>query len=322
MERGLHRRRSRRRQRDVGRREHGVRVALDDGHPGGDGLHWIEQPIGEMRRARDDELDRGDLRAHEAGRGREIGKNPRHFIRPASRQDRHRRRRRGQTVLREKAFARHRRRRQIDERMADELDRHPAFPIDRFLERKDHQDPIRDPTDRLQPAGTPGPDLRADVIDDRHAELLDGRREAEIEVGRIDDDERVGTLGARRRDQAAQCGKRTRHFRNRFRQPGDGDVAIVVDQAAPGGFELRAAEAGDGQRWLERAQLAGQRAGIEIAGGFTARQQKPNAQEAGRLNSAGSIGVLNWTSVTFRSIVTGPALREAVKGICTPSTTR
>ena len=64
MERGLHRRRSRRRQRDVGRREDGVRVAFDDGHPGGDGLHRIEQPIGEIRRARDDELDGGDLRTH------------------------------------------------------------------------------------------------------------------------------------------------------------------------------------------------------------------------------------------------------------------
>ncbi len=64
---------------------------------------------------------------------------------------------------------------QIDQRMPDELDRHAGVAIDRFLERKNHEHAIGDRADGLQPAGTPGPDLRADVVDDRDAELLDAR---------------------------------------------------------------------------------------------------------------------------------------------------
>ena len=50
----------------------------------------------------------------------------------------------------EELAARRRRLRQIDQRMADELDRHAASLVDRRLERKDHQHAIRDRAHRLR----------------------------------------------------------------------------------------------------------------------------------------------------------------------------
>ena len=74
------------------------------------------------------------------------------------------------------------RRREIDQRMADELHRHARLAVDRFLERKDHQHAIGDRADRLQPPGAPRPDLRADVVDDRNAERADAARQRKVEV--------------------------------------------------------------------------------------------------------------------------------------------
>ena len=56
---------ARRRQRDIGRREHGVGLSLDDG-AGRQVSSRREQIIFEIRRARDDELRVGNPRADEA----------------------------------------------------------------------------------------------------------------------------------------------------------------------------------------------------------------------------------------------------------------
>ena len=57
--------------------------------------------------------------------------------------------------------------------------------------------PARDPRWHgwSRAARPPRPDLRADVVDHRHTQPLDRRREAEIEVGKIDQDQRVRPIG-------------------------------------------------------------------------------------------------------------------------------
>ena len=72
-----------------------------------------------------------------------------------------------------------------------------------------------------------------------------------------------------------QGGVRARHFGKRFGESGDGDIAIIIDQIAARFHELRAGETGDSQRRIERAQLARQRGGVEIAGRFSAREEEP-----------------------------------------------
>ena len=49
--------------------------------------------------------------------------------------------------------------------------------------------------------------------------------------------------------------------------PVTAEPAVVLDQAAAGRRELRSAEAGDREIRQQRAQLARQRAGVEIADG-------------------------------------------------------
>ena len=117
-----------------------------------------------------------------------------------------------------------------------------------------------------------------------------------------------GRSASRRRDQPAARRKRSRQLGDRLRQPGDRDVAVIVHERAAGRRELRPAEAGDANGGIEGQQLARQRAGIEIAGRLAAREQEAGAQEAGRLNSAASIGVLIFTSMTRRSTDSGADL--------------
>ena len=81
---------------------------------------------------------------------------------------------------------------------------------------------------------------------------------------------------------------RSRQLGDRLGQAGDRQAAIILDERAARGGELRAAR---GRRsstsGVERAQLARERAGVQIAGRLAARQQEAQAQEPGRLNSDG-----------------------------------
>ena len=197
----------------------------------------------------------------------------------------------------------------------------PAFAIDRLLERKDHEHAIRDRADRLQPSRAPRPDLRADVVDDRDAEALDRRRQAEIEIGKVDEDQRVRPLGARGRDERRRAANDRGSFAIASGQAGDREVAVVVDEPAAGGRELRAAEAGDGERRIEREQLARQRAGVQVAGRLAARQQQARSRSRA-FEQRGSRSMLTLTSVMRRSTDCAPIVRVAWKAIWIPSTAR
>ena len=82
------------------------------------------------------------------------------------------------------------------------------------------------------------------------------------------------------------------------------------------------AEAEDVEIGDERAQFADERAGIEVAGRFAAREKDAQRQDEGRLNSDGSSGRLSCMSSTRRLTVIGPTCRSAKNGIWTPSTAR
>src|ERR1019366_5719739 len=94
---------------------------------------------------------------------------------------------------------------------------------------------------------------------------------------------------------------RSRQLRDGLRQTGDGQTAVVVDELSARRGEPRTAEARDRCRRIDRAELARQRARIQIAGRLAARQQQARRQSPGRLNSAGSIGALILMSVMRRS---------------------
>ena len=201
---------------------------------------------------------RGDLRDRIA----DDRQQPLDFVRPAARQQRHDRPLRIEPDLAQKTVLRLLRAREIDERMSDELHRHAGIAIDLFLERKDHEHAIDEPLHHLHAALAPRPELRADVIDDGHAELLDRRGETEIEVGKIDQDERVRLLGARGIDQPVEGGERFGEHANRLDEPRHAEAAIVREQLAAAGHQPLAAEPEDGGVGLPAANFDCEGAGV------------------------------------------------------------
>ena len=154
--------------------------------------------------------------------------------------------------------------------MSDELHVDAGVPVERFLERKDHQHPIDVGLHRLHAARPPRPQLRAHVVDDRDAETAQRGQQPEIEVRRIDGHEDVRTQLACRVDQTPQHRERARDDADRFGQAGDRQAAEVADEMPARGLETLAAEAEDLGVRLTRLQLRGERAGIQIAGRLAA----------------------------------------------------
>ncbi|PYR61045.1 MAG: lipid-A-disaccharide synthase [Acidobacteria bacterium] len=106
------------------------------------------------------------------------------------------------------------------------------------------------------------------------------------------------------------------------RTPAFGPLPIV-EEAAAGIGELRAAEAFHRHAAIDRAQFARQRTRVQIAGWLSARQQNARGQGLGRLKRAGSIGALNVMLVTCRSPSCRPLPNAVVvNGTWMPSTPR
>src|SRR3990167_4750370 len=81
--------------------------------------------------------------------------------------------------------------------MPDPPDRYSRALIERLLEPEEHDHPVHVPADIPQPPPAPGPELRADVVDDRDAVALDqGCDDREVEIAEVHEDDEVGPLRA------------------------------------------------------------------------------------------------------------------------------
>ena len=190
---------------------------------------------------------------------------PVHFVRTAPRKQRHDRTRAVEAYLTEETFLWLLRAREIDQRMADELDRHAGIAVERFFEGKNHQHAIGDALHRPHPVPAPGPELRADVVNDRDAQLLDRCRQPEIEIGEIDDDQRVGLFRSRGVNQPVHHGKRARHDAKRFDEAGHADAAVVGEELASPGHQTLTAKAENGGGGIAAPNFDGERAGVQVA---------------------------------------------------------
>src|SRR5260221_11554428 len=79
----------------------------------------------------------------------------------------------------------------IDQRMPHIRHRHAMLAIELLLEGKDHQHVIDDPGDLLYPAAAPRPDLRGNVIEDAHAELMAPAGHTQVELRIVDEDDGI-----------------------------------------------------------------------------------------------------------------------------------
>src|SRR5581483_1716141 len=78
------------------------------------------------------------------------------------------------------------------QRMAREFGFDAVLAIERFFEREDDQHLLYVSLHELDAAATPGPELRADIVDHRDPAGMERFRQAEMEVGEIDEDGYVG----------------------------------------------------------------------------------------------------------------------------------
>ena len=161
--------------------------------------------------------------------------------------------------------------------MPDERDRHAGLLVERHLEGKDHQHAIDEPSDALDPRAPPRPELRADVVHDRHAELVNGPRQNQIEVRKINRNEDVRSLDLRRPNELPIETPRSRKDTKRLGEARHGQPAEVADELRARSPEPLSSEADDPDVRLEPPQLGCQRRGVQIPGGFAARDHHPQA---------------------------------------------
>src|SRR5262249_59999669 len=140
------------------------------------------QLVRQTRRARENELDVWTLRPNPQRRIDQAWQDRADLVGTASRQERDDRLTRRKTKRREESLTGFDVGHDVQERMPDPLDRNAGLTVERLLELEDHQDAVGDPFHRLHPAGSPGPELRTDVVDDRYAQPPHCFCEAEIEI--------------------------------------------------------------------------------------------------------------------------------------------
>src|SRR5712675_1794444 len=154
--------------------------------------------------------------------------------------------------------------------MADELDGHTGVAINGFLERKYDEHSIRDFANRLDPSWTPRPDLRADVIDDRNAELFAVAGEADVEAKVVDDDQNPRPIGPGRGNESPFRRCKRRHLGDELGETRDGQASVVLEQTTATPHELGPASPTHLARRRQQAQFARQRASVKVARGLAA----------------------------------------------------
>src|SRR5262249_43092877 len=121
----------------------------------------------------------------------------------------------------------------------------------------------------------PGPDLRADVVQHRHAGALGQAGEAEVELRKVDEDAEIRRRLAEPARERPVRPPEGPHTSRRLRQPDGRDVARVGDRLHAGLAQPLAAEAEDLEIRQRGAQRAYEVGGMEVARGLAGDEQQP-----------------------------------------------
>ena len=165
------------------------------------------------------------------------------------------------------------RHRQFGKRMTYELCIDSSDTIELFFEGKDDHHAVDALLHPAQAAAFPCPELRADEVDDGDVEFFQLAGEAEVDVGKVDEDGDVGVEFLDAGDEAAvgavDSGGMTDHL-------GDAHVGNVFgadDAVEAGGFHLFAAEAEEGGCGLATAKFGDELRAVVVAAGFAGREK-------------------------------------------------
>jgi hypothetical protein len=130
---------------------------------------------------------------------------------------------------------------QVGEGMADEFGIDAAGAVIRLLEGKDDQHAADVFADELDAVLLPGPELRADEVDDGNAEAVEFAGEAEVDFGEVDEDGDGGGMGADGALELAELAVDARKMQDHFGEAHDGHVFSADDATDAGGGHAWAA---------------------------------------------------------------------------------
>jgi len=130
---------------------------------------------------------------------------------------------------------------QLGQGMADEFGVYVAVAVESGFEGEDYHHAVDALLDPAETAALPGPELRADEVDDRDVEFFQLAGEAEVYVGEVDEDGDVGALLFDGGDEAAVFGVDGGHVTDDLSDTHVGYVFGADDAVKAGGFHLAAA---------------------------------------------------------------------------------
>src|SRR5271157_852466 len=127
--------------------------------------------------------------------------------------------------------------------MPDELRFDAALAIKLLLEREDHQHPADVFTHAFNASLLPRPELRAHVVNDRHAALVQLAGEPQIEIWEVDEHRRIGPAPLRLAHHLAKAAIDGWNVLDDLYNADFGDLASVRQQLAAGRAHLLSADA-------------------------------------------------------------------------------
>src|SRR5664280_395570 len=178
-------------------------------------------------------------------------------------------------MFRSKLLPRHLRRRQVGKRMADKLRLNAALAVEALLERENHQHLANVFPHLLDAALLPRPELRADIVNDGHAELVQLARQAQVEFGEVDEHRGVWPSPFGLAHHFAEAAIDERNVLDDLHDADFGDLSRIHQKVATGRAHLVSANAEElqiGRRSLTRelaARSFHELGAIELAGGLS-----------------------------------------------------
>src|SRR4029077_5508583 len=195
-----------------------------------------------------------------------------------------------EVLLAEKRMAIERGAHRTYQRMADKFYGDPSVAVELFFKRKDAEGLREAAADYAHAPGSPGPELRADIINVSNAAPFEFAGEAEMEAGKVGEDSEGGLAALGFGDEAAHGTNERGKVAEDFGDADDGDFGVVGDDVDAGGAHLRAAHA-ENLKISALLQRGGEAGGVHVSAGFTGGEQKRDGRhEAGKRSVAGG----NW----------------------------
>ena len=144
----------------------------------------------------------------------------------------------------------------LEERMSHELDIDSFLAVQLHLERKDDEHLVDEPLHFPYAGLVPGPDLRADIIDDLHSVFPNPPGEPKIESGVVDQHQHFGFLELHNLFKRMLHNLDEGNVLDDFHKPHEAEFPHVIDQLHSFPLHLFPAHAEDVHLRIELLQLA------------------------------------------------------------------